>query len=179
MDRKEFALFASALKTYYPREALLPNREAMELWYQELQDISYDLATVSLRKWVQTNKWPPTIAEIRKTASETTTSKLPDWGDGWQQTMDMIRKHGFYEPAAAYAEMDDLTREVVRRLGWENLCLSQDRMADRANFRMIYEELATNAKQAAQLSPQLRQLLHDASAPTLEVGDHIPLLGGL
>ena len=34
MTKKEFAIFAAALKTYYPREQLLPNSEAMELWFR-------------------------------------------------------------------------------------------------------------------------------------------------
>ena len=31
MDKREFATFAAASKTYYPRENLLPNPQAMEL----------------------------------------------------------------------------------------------------------------------------------------------------
>ena len=34
MNKQEFSLFTMALKTYYPRENLLPNTQAMELWYQ-------------------------------------------------------------------------------------------------------------------------------------------------
>ena len=69
MDKREFATFAAALKTYYPRENLLPNPQAMELWYRQLQDIPCQLAEMALNKWVATNKWPPSIAEIREQAS--------------------------------------------------------------------------------------------------------------
>ena len=45
VDKKEFGMFTAALKTYYPREdKLLPNQEAMELWYRQLQDIPYIVA---------------------------------------------------------------------------------------------------------------------------------------
>lgn len=33
MTKKEFAKIAMALKTYYPKESLLPNEQAMELWF--------------------------------------------------------------------------------------------------------------------------------------------------
>ena len=38
MDKQEFATLAMALRTYYPKESILPNKEAMQLWYRELQD---------------------------------------------------------------------------------------------------------------------------------------------
>lgn len=64
MTRKEFGLFAMAIKTYYPKENLIPNEQAMELWYQQLQDIHYDIACRMLNEWVRENKWSPSIAEI-------------------------------------------------------------------------------------------------------------------
>ena len=69
MTRIEFATFAMALKTYYPRENLLPNEQALELWFRQLQDISYQVAEVGLHKWVALNKWSPSIADIREMAS--------------------------------------------------------------------------------------------------------------
>lgn len=65
MDRKQFAIFASALKTYYPREKLLQNNQAMELWFQHLKDLNYAVAETALQAWVNKSKWAPTIADIR------------------------------------------------------------------------------------------------------------------
>lgn len=64
MDKKEFSLFAMALKTYYPKEQLLPNTQAMELWYKQLKGIPYLIAEMALQKWVATNKWSPTISDL-------------------------------------------------------------------------------------------------------------------
>ena len=69
MTEIEFAKFAMALKTYYPRENLLPNQQAMDLWFSQLQDIPYKVAEVGLNKWVSLNKWSPSIADIREMAS--------------------------------------------------------------------------------------------------------------
>ena len=52
MDKKEFAVIAAALQTYYPRFSLIPNEQAMELWYDGLKDIPADVATAGLKKWV-------------------------------------------------------------------------------------------------------------------------------
>ena len=46
MNKKEFATFTMALKTYYPRENLLPNEQAREVWFSQLQDIPFEVALV-------------------------------------------------------------------------------------------------------------------------------------
>lgn len=47
--------------------------------------------------------------------------------------------------------MDAITRECVKRLGWKDLCMSENQTADRANFRMIYEQVQRKKVEAAAL----------------------------
>lgn len=151
MDKKEFSLLAMALRTYYPKENLLPNNEAMELWYRQLQDIPYKVAEIALNKWVATNKWSPTIADIRECSAEITQGELPDWGQGWEQVLRAIRQFGMYRAGEAMASFDELTRQTVERLGFRDICLSENIAQERANFRMIYEQLAERKKKQAQI----------------------------
>lgn len=159
MTRSEFAIFAAALKTYYPREGLLPNEQAMELWYQRLADIPAKVAETALNMWVTTNKWSPSIADIREEAAKVKYGDIPDWGEAWHQVNRVMRKYGSYNPKAALAELDDLTRETVKRLGFIDLCMSTDAMADRANFRMIYEQLAQRKRIEEQMPLALQELI--------------------
>lgn len=66
MTETEFGKLVVAIKTYYPREKLFPNRQSVELWYRELSDLDYLTAETAIRKHVSTSVYPPTIAEIRK-----------------------------------------------------------------------------------------------------------------
>lgn len=66
MSKQEFAILASAIRTYYPKEKILPNQQAMQLWFTHLQDIPYKVAEIALEKWVINNKWSPTIADLRE-----------------------------------------------------------------------------------------------------------------
>jgi len=161
MDKKEFAIFASALQTYYPKENLLPNNEAMELWYRQLQDIPYKVAEIALNKWVATNKWSPTIADIRECSAEITQGELPDWGQGWEQVLRAIRQFGMYRAGEAMASFDELTRQTVERLGFRDICLSENIAQERANFRMIYEQLAERKKKQAQIPQSVLLLMQD------------------
>lgn len=159
MDKKEFSMFAMAIRTYYPKENILPNQQAMELWYRELQDIPYPVAEAGLRKWVSINKWSPSIAEIREMASNVKSGSIPDWGDGWEQVLMAIRRYGSYRETEAMASLDELTRQCVKRLGFRNICLSENINQDRANFRMIYEQLANRQKMDMQIAEPLKQLI--------------------
>lgn len=159
MTRNEFATFAAAMKTFFPREQLLPNAAAMELWYRELSDIPYTVAEAALRKYVSTNKFSPTIADIREMAVTVTQGEKPDWSEGWRQLELAIRKYGQYNIPDAMASMDDITRDTVKRLGYRNLCMSENVMADRANFRMIFEQLADRRQKEQQMPFSLSQLI--------------------
>ena len=159
MDKKEFAQFVMALKTYYPRENLLPNNQAMELWYRQLQDIPYQVAEAALNKWVATNKWSPSIADIREITATVQKGEIPDWGEGWEQVIKAISKYGMYQIREAMESFDPITRRCVERLGFRNICLSEDINQDRANFRMIYQQLAERKQKEQQIPVALSNLI--------------------
>lgn len=160
MTEQEFGQFAAALRTYYSREAILPNRQAMELWYLQLQDIPFPVAEAVLNKWVATNKWSPSIADLREGVAEIQRGgQAPDWGEGWNQAMNAIRKYGSYDEESALASLPVLTRETVRRLGYKALCLSENQVADRANFRQVYEILAKRQAETDRIPIAVRETL--------------------
>ena len=167
MDKQEFATLAMAIRTYYPKENILPNKEAMQLWFRELQDIPFPVAEAALRKWVNTNKWSPSIAEIRETAASIQNGDIPDWGEAWEQVCTAIRKYGFYEPKKALDSMDPLTRQVVKQLGFRNICVSENPMAERANFRQCYEIMAKREQTRQQVALPLQEVIGQIQAQGL------------
>lgn len=171
MNKKEFMLFASALKTYYPKEKLIPNEQAIELWYMQLQDIPYKLAEVVLNKWVATNKWSPSIADIREQATLLTNKEAnKDWGEAWNDVIKNIRYYGYYRADEALDHLNGITKEVVKRIGYTNLCQSDNATADRANFRDIYNTLLEREKQDKQLPPAIKQLIDNIPKTTMIEG---------
>ena len=168
MTKKEFATFAAALKTYYPKENLLPNSQAMELWFRQLEDIPYDLAEMALNKWVATNKWSPTIADIREQAASVVSGEKPLWSDGWEEVVRAIKNYGSYGQKEAMESMSEITRMAVRRMGYIDLCRSENPVADRANFRMIFEQIAEREQKQNQLPVSLKNLIEEAKRKGIE-----------
>lgn len=159
MEKREFGLFASAIRTFYPREQILPNKEAMELWFRELQDIPYPVAEAALRKWVSTNKWSPSIADIRELSANVQNGDIPDWGEGWEEVLRAIKRHGMYNVQGAMDSFSPLTRKTVERLGFRNICISENPMAERANFRQCYEILAKREQTRQQVALPLQDTI--------------------
>ena len=60
--------------------------------------------------------------------------------------MRAVSRFGMYNQAEALESLDELTRKCTKRLGFGNICTSENITADRANFRMIYEQEANRKK---------------------------------
>lgn len=148
---EDFKKIAKGLKSAYPTKDFLPDEDALKVWYHMLKDLTYEQASAASYKYIATGKFPPTIADIRNAAAQIITPESGNtWADGWAQLMAAIRKFGYYRQDEAFENMDDITCMVARRLGWYELCMSENLIADRANFRMAYEqEQAKKMGQAA------------------------------
>lgn len=168
MTKKEFAIFAMALKTYYPRENLIPNDKALELWFMQLQDLEYKTIELVLNKWVATNKWSPSIAEIREAAAEITSGPIQDWGEAWQNVLNVVRHYGSYEPIKAMEELDELTAQAVKQVGYYEICQSTNISVERANFRDIYNNLAERKKKRHQIAPQILAMIETAQKENIK-----------
>ena len=159
MEKNEFAMLAAAIRTYYPKENILPNQPAMELWYRELCDIPYPVAEAALRKWVATQKWSPSIAEIREMTVNVTQGDEMTWGEAWEKALRAVHKYGYYRAKEAMDSLDPLTRRCVENIGFRELCLSENISVERANFRMIFETLSQRRKTEQQLALPLREAI--------------------
>ena len=156
MRFEEFKKLVKGMKAVYTSQNFLPDAESIKIWYQLLKDMPYEIANVSIQKHMATNKFPPTVAEIRSGAAEIT-DKSHDWSDGWESFRKAVGRFGYYRREEAFASMDEITRKVVKRLGWKELCMSENIMQDRANFRMVYEQEQNRAMERAMLPEGLRK----------------------
>lgn len=179
MTRTEFAKITAAIKAYYPQANILPNEAAAELWFRQLADIPYETAVVALNKWVSVNKWPPSIADIREAALDVSTDAIPDWSEAWETVLNAIRRFGPYRQTEAMESLDDMTRTVVRRLGFMTLCSSENVAADRANFRTIYQMAAERKRREEQMPDGLRLAIESnrEQMERIRAGEGLPAIG--
>jgi len=70
MERDEFKILVKAMKAVYAQPTFIPDQDAFQVWYALLQDLTYEQANLAVQKYMITEKFPPTIADIRQKANE-------------------------------------------------------------------------------------------------------------
>lgn len=159
MEFKQFLVLLKGLKAVYTKDNFLPDEDSVKIWYSLLKDIPYDVLNVAIQKYILTAIYPPTIAELRRLSSEIVQGQQPDWGESWEKVQKAVRRYGMYRPEEAMQSMDEITRKCVERIGFKNICLSENISVERANFRMIYENLVEREKQDAQIPKKIKTLI--------------------
>ena len=150
MTRQEFSRIAAAINTYYPKDKPFVNEASVQLWYEEFKELTYEDTVNGLRRHVNTSKWCPTIAELKE-AIVTNIAGVKDWGEAWNECTRAISRYGQYREEEALESMSPLTRQIVKRIGYKDLCRSENQMQDRANFRMVFDQVAGNEYEKAAL----------------------------
>lgn len=152
MNKTEFMKVVMVIRSVYQKDDFLKDESSATVWYAMLKDLTYEQVVTAVQKHAMTNKWTPSIAELREQVVDIQADGS-DWSDGWQEVLTAVRRFGYSDEAGAMESMSPMTREVVKRLGWMQICGSEqdDLTAIRANFRMIYEQKKNKAKEEAQL----------------------------
>lgn len=156
-SNQQFINIMNGIRAAYPRFKIADSAEGMELWRSMLSDISYESLSRAVQTHISSNEWPPSIADIRKLATQ---GPVKDWGAGWSLVLKAIRRHGSYGEEGAMQELkeeDNVTWQVVKRLGFRELCYSENIVADRSNFRTMYEQVSENLNFQMQLPERLRR----------------------
>lgn len=138
MTPSQAAKLVAVLLQAYPQAQFGPSSSA--LYERELADLDAGTALDAVRRIVRTNKWLPTVAEIRAAAVDVTAGARRLGVEAWGDVVEAIRRIGSYQAAPEFT--DQATSECVRLLGWLNLCRGTNEAADRARFVELYDGLS-------------------------------------
>ncbi len=171
MNFKEFGILADSIKTYFPRDNILPRPNAMELWYDALKDISYQNASIALKKHIMTNKFPPTIADIRGNAVELNPdiqfqeiNEMAAWG-----LVLKAMRNSIYHSEEEFAKLPPLVQKaVVSPAQLREWAMAEDidgtwMNVTQSNFMRTYRAEMTRDREMKKLSPDILRLMVDSS----------------
>lgn len=173
MEAKEFAVFADRLKTAFPKDNLLSTKDQMDWWFDLLGDIPFQTAILALKKYALSNKFPPSVSEIRTIAADLTGERLPDADEAWGQVNNAIRRFGYMREREALDSMSEPVRKAVERIGFQNICQSPYEQLNtlRAQFRGSYEAEYRRSMEVHKMPERMRleqATLHQAALPMKE-----------
>lgn len=133
--------------------------DVADLWYAILKDESLKVGQLAIFKHMTRSHFPPTIADLRAAIVEVTTEPGLTPMDAWGEVKAAIRRYGWNNEGKAMASMSETTQRVVRSIGYQTLCQSENEMADRAHFLKVFETLDKRAREDALLMPGLRDAI--------------------
>ena len=159
MTREEFKVLVKGMKAVYAQPTFIPDQDAFNMWFALVGDLPYEVCSVAIKKYMLTNKFPPTVAEIRELASNVINGDQLTWGEAWERAMTAVRRYGSYNQVEAMNSLDPLTRKCVDSIGFMQLCMSENIMVERAHFQKIFEIFAKREQTDRQIPLQLRQAI--------------------
>lgn len=153
MNKQETAKILAVIDALFKTGSSQPADVALQvdLWTELLGDLEYRVVDLAIRSMAHTNTWAPSIAEIRAFVVELERGPVRAGGDAWRDFLDAVSRYGSYRiPVFS----DPVVAKVVHALGWKELCLSENQVADRARFIELYDRLACDERRVQQ-SPLL------------------------
>lgn len=124
-------------------------KDRLQFYVMMLSDIPPQILEVAVKKLIMTNKFLPSIAEIRETAygikGTISGNAAPDESEAWGEVVKAIRSVGYYgKPKFSH----EAIAAAVSNIGWQDICMTpNDGMNTlRSQFRRAYQLAAQRQK---------------------------------
>ena len=108
MKFTEFKNIAMTIKAAHPAFKVFDTDQGVEIWYQMLRDLEYQMASEAVAICLKESPYPPAIADLRRIYGKIT---HPDWSVEWQKLLKGAKLEDLNTPAQ-YA-LQTLTEEYV------------------------------------------------------------------
>ena len=158
---EDFRTIVRGLQAAFPRDNFIPNEYTFNLWYTALQDIPYPSLNRASTSYIMSNRFPPTIADIRQLAYDLSAQpdELPS--AAWNQLLRAFREAYAPDSEAVWEQLPDITKKIVGGYAtfraWGNTELSALESVQRPMFVKRFEEYSQRERQAAAIPQALRK----------------------
>lgn len=159
MTREEFKVLVKGMKAIYSQPTFIPDQDAFNMWFALMGDLPYEVCSVAAQKYMLTNKFPPTVAEIREMCAGVVNGDPLTWGESWERALNAVRKYGSYNKMEALNSLDSITRKCVESIGYMELCMSENIMVERAHFQKIFEVFSKREQTEKQMPLGLQEAI--------------------
>lgn len=177
MNRKEAAQLVAIVVTAYPNYDKFKDAESVKatvnLWAMMFADDDGGLVGLAVQKHIVTNKWPPSVAEIRELMLELRHPELVPPDTAWLAVSDLLHSAGQYNHGNLQNQLPPLVARAVESIGWGNLwemhrsyCVGGKPGMDRVAFMQQYAPMYEREKARA-MTPEAITTKIDAAAAAL------------
>lgn len=172
MTRDQFKEIVAGLKAVFADPKFIADKTAFDVWYSLLHDIPYEVASAAAQKYMQTQKFPPTIADIREIAAEITHEEEMSELEAWSLVYKAICNSNY----GAEEEFNKLPKACQVALGnpaalREMATLEMDTVGsvEQSHFIRNYRAAVKRMKEDQQINPELRAMIGEMQPDRIEV----------
>lgn len=166
MTKKETISLFGILIAAYPNFDKFKDDNQVEgmvnMWASLFADDDSTIVSLAVKKHIMTNKWPPSIAEIREIMADITHPDLIPPDQAWAAVTDLLYTIGEHNHGDAHRRLPSLIAQTVDAIGWNTLYQlhrgsyggNKDGL-DRVAFMDLYRPAYERARQDACCSTSL------------------------
>lgn len=164
MEREEFKILVKAMKAVYAQPTFIPDQDAFNVWYALLQDFTYEQANLAVQKYMITEKFPPTIADIRQKASEIVRPDMDSITEleAWSLVRKAIRNSGYHEEEE-FEKLPEACRMAVGSAAnlreWAMMKIDEVETVEQSHFIRNYRTVQKRMKEVATIPDTMKTLI--------------------
>lgn len=162
MKRDEFKILVKSMKAVYAQPTFLPDQDAFNVWYALLKDLPYELASMAVQKHMLTEKFPPTIADLRAKANEIVERPAEEMSE--LEAWALVRKaigNSNYHAEEEFARLPEVCRIAVGSPAnlreWAMMDSDQVATVEQSHFIRNYRAAAKRMTEDRKLPPVFRE----------------------
>lgn len=171
MNKNEVVDLLGIVTANFPRLQEKEMKPTAVLWEMSLSDMPYEVAKKAIIKVLSTNKFFPTVAEIRAAAVEMTQPRGMDAMEAWHKITEAIRKYGYTRQEEGLSSLPNDVRQMAERFGWRELCLNENPDTLRAQFRMAWDQASKRQNEFKVLPENIQDAISDQSDGMKMIGE--------
>lgn len=147
IDRKDIVKTITLLKVTFPNSLKDLSEEELKMmidvWCEDFKDTTKEDFSKAIKEIRYTNKFFPSVSDIKEKIAKYKTSNIPDAEDEWQEVLNAVRYFGSYREQQALENLKPYTAKIVKYIGYYRICTStqEEQVWNKKNFIEEYNAL--------------------------------------
>lgn len=175
MTREEFSTLVKAMKAVYTDVKFIPDKDAFDVWYAMLNDIEYKQMSLAVQAYIQTEKFPPSVADLRSKCLKFVPDNSINEMQAWSMVSKAIRDSA-YHALERFNELPQLVQKAVgspeNLRNWGLSDMGSVETVIQSNFIKTYRTILQRENEIMKLSDSARKVIE-----TINSADTNKLLG--
>ena len=125
MTKADAARLVAIVVTAYPNFDKFKDAKAIEatvnLWAMMFEQDESGIVALAVKKHIATNKWPPSVAEVREIMLEIQHPELIEPDKAWLAVSDLMYSAGQFNHGDLSHQLPPLVARAVESIGWTSL----------------------------------------------------------